>query len=119
MRLASLRRGGLATALSIALLTGVGIAAGWVLWVERDEITSLQSQWSTLYPWLLCLRCSLFLSLMIYWHEFVAWLGRVGSLGRASRIALQHWRPRAALGLIVIDLVLVEGVVGRLTHAFG
>lgn len=106
-------------ALSISLLSGACIAVGWLLWVERDEITAIQSQWSTLYPWLLCLRCSVFLSLMIYWQEFVAWLGRVGSLDRASLTALQHWRSRAALGLVVIDLMLVEDVVGRLTHALG
>ena len=90
------------------------VAAGVWVWAERDGIAEVQTGLAKARPWLFGWRLLLFSALMLYWHEIAGWLTRRAELGAAAAAALRQWRWRAGAGLVLMDLILVEDVLGFL-----
>ena len=101
---------------SACLLVGA-IAAGVFAWAERESVDAIHLRLEQAAPWLLLWRVSLFSVLVVYWREFAGWIANIFSLDSESRAELVHWRWRAAAGLLFMDLVLVEDVIGQLQRA--
>ena len=101
-----------------AVLVLLTLALGIAVWASRDGVTAVHAGLIAAAPWLLVWRLSLFTLLMLYWRELADRLCQTLSLGADSRVAIGHWRWRAGIGLILMDLVLVEDAIGRLQRAF-
>jgi hypothetical protein len=101
-------------AVLVWLVAIAAVAAGLWVWAERDGIADVQAGLSSAQPWLLGWRLTLFSVLMLYWHEIAGWLTRRAELGAAAATALRQWRWRAGAGLVLMDLILAEDVLGFL-----
>ena len=103
----------------IAGTTGVGVLVagigfGLVSWAERESLDAVNTLLADAAPWLLLWRIGLFAGLIVYWKELARWAARAFSLSAASSAALAQWRWRAAAWLLLMDLVLVEDLIGRI-----
>jgi hypothetical protein len=90
-----------------------GIAIGLIAWAERDSVEAINSRLAALAPWLVLWRISLFAALVVYWNELARWAARAFALDDKSGAELVRWRWRAAAGLLLMDLVLVEDLIGK------
>ena len=97
---------------AFALVTAVAVGL-WV-WMARSGLEAAELMLARAAPWLLCWRLLLFVALMVYWRELVRGLSTYAGLSDAATAALRRWRVRAGIGLIVMDLVLVEDAIGFL-----
>ena len=102
----------LAVALAASSLRVAGIALGLVTWAEREGLEVVQAQLEQAAPWFLVWRITLFAILIIYWKEFAGWVSRKCAVDEASYAALIQWRWRAAVWVLLLDLVLAEDLIG-------
>jgi len=102
----------LAVTLAASGLLVAGIALGLIAWAEREGLEVVQAQLEQAAPWLLVWRITLFGVLIIYWKELAGWISRKCALDEASRVALVQWRWRAAVWILLLDLVLAEDLIG-------
>jgi hypothetical protein len=92
------------------------IALALIIWAERMGDTAVRKALSDARPWFLLWRLSLLTALLGYWRPIVAWTSKRFSLSRTSEAELQKWRWRAGAWLVVMDLVLVEDLLGLLRY---
>jgi hypothetical protein len=102
--------------LAVWCLIAAVIASGLIVWAERVGDATVLVALRDARPWLLLWRFSLLTALLVYWRPIVAWTSKRFRLSRASETELQRWRWRAATWLVVMDLVLVEDLVGLLRY---
>ena len=102
----------LGVTLAASALLVAGIAVGLVSWAERAGLEVIRSRLEQAAPWLLVWRITLFAILIIYWKELASWIGRKCALDEASCAALVQWRWRAAVWILLLDLVLAEDLIG-------
>lgn len=102
----------LVVTLAASGLLVAGIAVGLVTWAEREGLEVVQAQLEQAAPWLLVWRITLFAILIIYWKELAGWISRKCALDEASSMALIQWRWRAAVWILLVDLVLAEDLIG-------
>lgn len=93
------------------------IVIGLLTWAERASIDVVNERWAEVAPWLLLWRVGLFSLLVVYWRDLTARVARTFDLDPMSAAALRDWRWRAAAGLLIMDLILVEDLVGKLQSA--
>lgn len=98
----------------IALGLMLALAVVLFLVAQRSGIEDLEAMLRRIAPPLVLWRLVLFLALMLYWRELVGGLARLAKLDGPTKSALHGWRTRAGAGLLVMDLILVEGVLGWL-----
>ena len=104
---------------AVALLfAGCAIAAAialvLIVWTKRVGDAAVLEALNVARPWLLLWRLSLLSALLVYWRPIVTWTSKRFSLSRTSETELQKWRWRAGAWLVVMDLVLVEDLLGLL-----
>jgi H+/Cl- antiporter ClcA len=99
----------------LGLFAGLTLLAGLCLlaWSHYQDMETIASQLEATRPWLAVWRLTVFLVLIGGWPYWMAWLGRGRGWSEARRKALRAQRWRIALWLIVLELVLVQNVVGR------
>ena len=97
-------------------LIAIAIAAGLVIWEERVGQAAVLAALRDARPWLLVWRLLLLTVVVLYWRPMVAWTSKRFCLSESSEAALREWRWRAAAGVVVMDLVLVEDLLGLLRH---
>ena len=97
-------------------LVAAAIALVLIIWAERVGDAAVLDALNDARPWLLLWRLSLLTALLLYWRPVVAWTSKRFSLSRASETELQKWRWRAGAWLVVMDLVLVEDLLGLLRY---
>jgi len=98
-------------------LVVAGIAIGLIMWAEQESVEKINAHVAHMAPWLLLWRIGVFAILILYWNELVGWATKAFVLNRESGVELVRWRWRAATGLVLMDLVLVEDLIGRIQHA--
>jgi hypothetical protein len=113
-----LRRGVLIAG-GVTLVFLAMIALGIVAVAHRQGLEGLEGTLQRGRPWLLFWRIGVFAVLMVYWRELVRVVVRVAKLDVATAQALTLWRARAGVGLVMMDLVLVEDALGWLGRAAG
>ena len=99
------------------ILLAIAIAAGLVIWTEVVGRAAVLSALRAARPWFILWRLFLLTVLLLYWRPMVAWTAKRFRLSQSSEVALREWRWRAAVGVVVMDLVLVEDLLGLLRHA--
>jgi hypothetical protein len=102
----------LAVTLIASGLLVAGIAVGLVTWAEKEGLEIIQARLAQAAPWLLVWRIAVFAILIVYWRELAGWVSRRCSLDEASCAALVQWRWRAAVWILLLDLVLAEDLIG-------
>jgi hypothetical protein len=100
-----------------ASLVVAAIAVTLILWAERESVEHIRTHVSQVAPWLVLWRIGLFAILIVYWRELADWITKTFALDPQSRADLVRWRWRATSGLMLMDLVLVEDLIGRIRHA--
>jgi len=100
-----------------ASLVVAGIATSLIVWAERESVEEINTHLSQVAPWLVLWRIGLFATLIVYWRELADLITKTFALDPQSCADLVRWRWRAASALILMDLVLVEDLVGRIRHA--
>jgi hypothetical protein len=96
----------------IVVAVGIGLA----VWAKVEGPSAVRATLQDAAPWLLLWRLTVWSLLMIGWGSMTTAIARYLELSVSSEQALLAWRWRAGAGLVLIDLVLVEdlvGVVGR------
>ncbi len=93
----------------LGVLAGLGLAA----WHIRSPATVIAAQLEAAPPWLALWRALLFTLLIGGWPRWVEWLSvrYRWSAAHRDRVAAQRWR--VAVWLLVIELLVVQGVLGR------
>jgi hypothetical protein len=110
------RRWAAGVAAGLGLLVA-GIAVGFTVWVERESVEAVNARLAEFALWLLLWRISLFAILVVYWKELARWVARAFALDAESGAELVRWRWRALAGLLLMDLVLVEDLIGKVHRA--
>lgn len=100
-----------------AALLVVGISISLIMWAEQESIEKINTRVAQMAPWLLLWRIGVFAILILYWNELTGWATNAFALNSESGVELARWRWRAATGLVLMDLVLVEDLIGRIQHA--
>ena len=103
--------------LTFIVLAGA-ISLGLIAWAKREGALAVQIGLSAAGPWLLAWRLMLYVVLMTYWREIMEWLSPRMELSTAARTQLVAWRWRAGMGLLMMDLILVEDLLGILQRVF-
>ena len=98
-------------------LVAVAIATGLVAWTKIEGQEAVRATLRDARPWLLLWRLCLLSFLMICWRPVVASIGRYFQLSTSAERALRNWKWRAGAGLVLMDLILVEDLLGVLRHA--
>lgn len=99
----------------LTLLAGLGL----LVWGHYQDMEVIDRQLEAARPWLAAWRLTVFLVLIGGWPYWMAWLARYGKWSEARREAPRAQRWRIALWLIVLELVLVQNVVGRFMQSLG
>lgn len=101
--------------LSSAILAGLAIA-GVIAWQHMTDARTVATSIANLRLWLAAWRLLLFASLIGLWPRLVNTLAEryAWSDAHRRRVAAQRWR--VATWLIVIELVLVQNVIGKFVH---
>jgi len=105
----------------LALLATICLAAGLglVAWSAQMQLVSLQDTLYMWQPWLLVWRGTLLATLLLAWPALVRALSATFKLHGAATQALHAWRWRAGLGLVLMDLILVEDLLQPLGRIAG
>lgn len=90
------------------ILVGIGMAT-WQLFEDPETI---HDRLYAAKPYLFGWRMLLLTLLIAFWPNLMAWLGRYNGWDTAKQDLAIGWRWRAALWLMVIEVGLVQGVVG-------
>jgi len=93
------------------------IAISLIIWAEQASVEKINTRVAQLTPWLVLWRIGVFAILVLYWNELAGWAVKAFGLDAESGLELARWRWRAATGLVLMDLVLVEDLIGRIQHA--
>lgn len=99
--------------LTFIVLAGA-ISLGLIAWATREGVLAVQIALSEAGPWLLTWRLMLFSALITFWREIMAWLSQHFGLSTDAEAQLVGWRWRAGTGLVLMNLILVEGLLGLL-----
>ena len=97
-----------------AIAAAIGLVL--IIWAERVGHAAVLEALSDARPWFLVWRLSLLTAILVYWRSIVAWTSKRFSLSRTSETELLKLRWRAAAWLVVMDLVLVEDLLGLLRY---
>jgi hypothetical protein len=92
----------------IVVAVGIGLAT----WAKFEGPSAVRATLQDAAPWLLLWRLTVWSLLMIGWGPMSTGIARYLGLSVSSEQALRAWRWRAGAGLVLIDLVLVEDLVG-------
>jgi len=103
--------------LAFIVLAG-SISLGLLAWARRDGVLAIHSALADAKPWLLIWRLMLYSVLMTYWRELMEWLSQHLELARPAQAQLVGWRWRPGMGLLLMDLILVEDLLGVLGSVF-
>jgi hypothetical protein len=109
-------------AMGFTLICGIALVAmaiGVAAWAEHEGLATISARLVLAAPWLLMWRLVLFSLLMLYWCELSGEICRVCRFDRDTRAALRQWRWRAGVGLVAMDLVLVEDLIGHTLRWLG
>jgi len=98
-------------------LVVAGLAVSLMIWAEQESVENINSHVAQMAPWLLLWRIGVFAILVLFWDELAGWAAKAFALNSESGVELARWRWRAATGLVLMDLVLVEDLIGRIQHA--
>lgn len=98
-----------------AVLVGL-VAVALLVWTGVEGQEAVRQALRAARPWLLLWRLAVLGVLIARWDSIVESLSRRFRLSSVSAHTLRRWRWRAALWLIVMDLVLVEDVRGLLAR---
>ncbi len=90
------------------------VAVGSVAWHGWESAGTIARRLDGARPWLALWRAALFLTLIGAWPRLIAWAGARQGWSVQRRRFLVGLRWRAALWLLLIELVLVQRVAGRL-----
>jgi len=104
---------------ALGLVLGAGVVVAIALLTVRTTpaaIDALDARWTDVAPWLLAWRVGLFACLVACWGRLVTWVSQRLSLDTSCCEALLAWRWRGAGLLLLMDLVLVEDLVGKLAR---
>lgn len=101
--------------LSGAILAGLAIV-GVVAWQHATDALTVAGNIASMRPWLAAWRLLFFVSLIGLWPRLVHALAKryAWSDAQQYRVAAQRWR--VATWLIVIELVLVQNIIGKFVH---
>lgn len=114
----SVRRGWAPVRWTFGLLVLIGVLAGLGLavWHARTPAAAIAAQLEAAHPWLALWRALLFTLLIGGWPRWVEFLSARyrWTAAHRDRVAAQRWR--VAAWLLVIELLLVQGVLGRFVH---
>jgi hypothetical protein len=98
------------------VLAVVAIAIGLATWARFEGPNAVRATLQEATPWLLLWRLTVWSMLMLGWGPLSAAVARHLVLSTSSEQALRAWRWRAGAGLVLIDLVLVEDLVGAVSR---
>lgn len=106
--------------LSLSGLTLAALAiAGTLAWHHFRDGRAIAGTLERVAPWLALWRASLFVVLIGFWPGLMSWIAERYDWSAAQRRHAMSQRWRVALWLIVIELLLVENVVGGFVHSLG
>ena len=116
MKLAFARWGLLGLVIGFVLVGA--IVLGLTVWARRDGVLAIHSALADAKPWLLIWRLMLYSVLMTFWREIMEWLSQYLAVSTRAQAQLVGWRWRAGMGLLLMDLILVEDLLGVLHDVF-
>jgi hypothetical protein len=101
--------------LSGAILAGLAIV-GVIAWQHLTDAETVTAGIANMRPWLATWRLLLLVSLIGLWPRLVNALAEryKWTEVQRQRVSVQRWR--VATWLIVIELVLVQNVIGKFVH---
>jgi len=99
----------------LIILVSIG-AAAWQ-WFENPR--AIQGHLEAAKPYLFGWRMLLLVTLITFWSRLMAWFGRYYGWSSEKLNFALSWRWRAALWLAVVEVGLIQGVIGTfLRHLF-
>lgn len=103
--------------LLLASLILIGLAiVGTVAWHYVTDAHAVANGIDVARSWLAAWRAGLFLTLIVLWGHLTDWLAGVYRWSEARRRFVSAQRWRVAAWLVVIELVLVQNLVGRFVN---
>jgi len=104
--------------LVLSFMLIAGIALGLIAWAKREGVLAVHRALVETEAWFLAWRLMLFGALMAFWQEIMRWLSGRLELSSRAQAQLVGWRWRAGTGLLLMDLILVEDLLGLLESVF-
>ncbi len=99
---------GMVILITLVILVGIGMAA----WQLFEDPVTIRDHLYAVKPYLFGWRMLLLTLLIAFWPHLVAWLGRHNGWSTTKLEFIIGWRWRAALWLTVIEVGLIQGVIG-------
>ncbi len=99
---------GMVILITLFILVGIGMAA----WQLFEDPMTIRDRLYAAKPYLFGWRMLLLALLITFWPHLMAWLGRCNGWSTGKLQFAIGWRWRAALWLMVIEVGLVQGVIG-------
>lgn len=93
---------------TLFILVGIGVAT----WQLFEDPVTIRDRLYAAKPYLFGWRVLLLTLLITFWPNFMAWLSRCNGWTKAKLEFTISWRWRLALWLVVIEVGLVQGVIG-------
>ncbi len=99
---------GMAILAALFILVGIGMAA----WQLFEDPVTIRDRLHAAKPYLFGWRMLLLTLLITFWPHLMAWLARCNNWSTGKLEFAIGWRWRLALWLMVIEVGLVQGVIG-------
>ncbi|MCF6283407.1 MAG: hypothetical protein L3J28_14600 [Candidatus Polarisedimenticolaceae bacterium] len=99
---------GMAVLTMLVILVGIGVAT----WQFFENPKAIQGHLEAAKPYLFGWRMLLLGTLITLWPHLMAWFGQHSNWSSEKLNFAISWRWRAALWLLVVEVGLIQGVIG-------
>lgn len=99
---------------ALVLLTGAGL----LIWGRYQGMDTIADHLDTARPWLTVWRLTVYGLVIGGWPRWIAILARRGGWNQTYRTQLLALRWRLALWILILELLLVQNLVGQFLQVF-